>query len=83
VKLLQRGFRPQRLPVSVDLFGPRRTMKLLEMTWRYYARGEIRTHPMLETHHDFLFPNNGAQLARALESALAEHPGCEPGGKGR
>jgi thioesterase domain-containing protein len=71
VGLAQRGFRPPRLPVAVDVFGPRRTLKLLQMTWRHYALEGVRSHPMLDTHHDFLRPEKGPQLAAALERALA------------
>lgn len=71
VKLARQTYRPPRLPVVVDLFGPPRSMRLQRMTWQYYARGGVRSHPMLETHEDFLRADVGPQLAFAVESALA------------
>jgi amino acid adenylation domain-containing protein len=70
VALIRRSFRPPRLPITVDLFGPASTMPLLRATWRRYALGGLRCHPMLDTHQDFVRPDQGRPIARALESAM-------------
>jgi pimeloyl-ACP methyl ester carboxylesterase len=70
VALIRRSFRPPRLPVTADLFGPASTMLLLRATWSHYALGGLRCHPMLDTHCDFLRPDQARPIARALESAM-------------
>lgn len=70
VTLVRRTFSPPRLPLAVDLFGPRHTLKQLSATWRYYALGGVRMHPLMETHQDFLLPKSGVKLAAALESVM-------------
>lgn len=69
--LLTQRFRPPRLPVAVDLFGPGWSMELLRLTWQPYALNGIRSHVMLGSHLDFLQPEHAPAVARALESALA------------
>jgi thioesterase domain-containing protein len=73
--VLLRGYRPPRLPVAVDLFGPPSRLGFLRPLWRFYARAGVRTHPMFEEHTDFLQPQSAGALAAALESALDEIEG--------
>lgn len=68
---LLRSYSPPRLPTTVDLFGPERTMKRLQRVWRHYATAGVRCHPLFETHADMVRPHLMARLAAELETALA------------
>ena len=65
-----RRYRPPRLPLTADLFGPPETMALLRRTWRFYARGGVRSRSMFSIHLDFVRPGLMPELATALEQAL-------------
>lgn len=68
--LLLRGYRPPRLAIAVDVFGPERTMKRLRRTWQYYATGGVRCHPMFDAHTDMVSHENMPALAVELERVL-------------
>jgi acyl-CoA synthetase (AMP-forming)/AMP-acid ligase II/thioesterase domain-containing protein len=67
-----RSYSPPRLPITVDLFGPERSMKRLRRAWRHYATAGVRCHPMFEHHQDMVRPELMSQLAAELEATLAE-----------
>lgn len=80
VELLRQEFRPPRLPITADLFGPPQTMDLLQRTWSFYALAGVRSVPLFTEHNDFLRPELAPRLAAAIDDALirneqADHPG--------
>ena len=68
---LLRDYRPPRLPIVVDVFGPERSMKRLRLAWRYYAAEGVRCHPMFDEHTDMVRPDLVRPLAAEVESVLA------------
>ncbi|WP_313673704.1 AMP-binding protein [Mycolicibacterium sp.] len=68
---LLRNYRPPRLSITVDLFGPERTMGRLRLAWRYYASEGVRCHPMFDEHTDLIRPGLMPRLAGELESTIA------------
>jgi thioesterase domain-containing protein len=67
---IMRGYPPPQLPITVDLFGPGRSMKRLERAWRYYATAGVRCHSLFEDHTDMVRPDLMAHLAAELETVL-------------
>ena len=65
-----RGYSPPQLPITVDLFGPGRSMKRLRRAWRHYATAGVRCHPLFEHHTDMVRPELMARLAAELETVL-------------
>jgi thioesterase domain-containing protein len=70
VQLLREGYRPPRLPLVVDLFGPADHLPQLRILWRFYGRGGVRLHPLFQGHFDFMRAELMPELAAALEDAL-------------
>jgi hypothetical protein len=70
--ILHRTYRPRPLPIAVDVFGPADRIRFLKCLWGFYARGGVRCHPMFSEHNDFRNPDNAAELAAELTSAIAE-----------
>jgi thioesterase domain-containing protein len=68
---LLRSYSPPRLPITVDIFGPGRSMKRLRRAWRHYATAGVRCHPLFEDHTDMVRSDLMARLAAELETALA------------
>jgi acyl-CoA synthetase (AMP-forming)/AMP-acid ligase II/pimeloyl-ACP methyl ester carboxylesterase len=77
--MIQR-YRPGRLPMTVDLFGPARTMARLKRTWRYYA-GAVRCHPLFDQHTDMAWPDSAPRLADELERVIAAAEGSHHRGR--
>ena len=72
--LSRKGFRPRRLPVTAHLFSPPHSIKRLRRTWRFYALGGVNCVPLFNDHTDFWArPELAAELAAALQRALAQH----------
>jgi acyl-CoA synthetase (AMP-forming)/AMP-acid ligase II/thioesterase domain-containing protein len=67
-----RGYSPPQLPITVDLFGPGRSMKRLRRAWRHYATAGVRCHPLFEHHTDLVRPDLMSRLAAELEDVVAE-----------
>ena len=65
-----RRYRPPRLPLTADVFGPPETMALLRRTWRFYARAGVRSRTTFADHNDFWRPELAPSLAAELEQAL-------------
>ena len=68
--VLLRAYRPLYLPISADVFGPRKRLKHLARIWGLFARNRLRCHPLFENHLDFRRADLMPQLAEALEGVI-------------
>jgi hypothetical protein len=80
-ELLRTTYRPNRLPLHVDLFAAPGSVQRLSRFWRFYATGGVTSHPLFETHADFADPNRAETLTRALDAALRRVEGGPAAGR--
>ena len=80
--LLRSTYRPNRLPLHVDLFATPGSVKRLGRLWRFYATGGVTSHLLFATHADFADPHRADTLALALEAALRRVEGGPRAGRG-
>lgn len=62
---------PQRIPLAIDLFCASYHEAFMRTAWAYYASQGVRSHPMLDTHEDFIRPEFASEVAAAIELSLS------------
>jgi thioesterase domain-containing protein len=68
--MLDRGYRPPKVPLTADVFATRRNMAHVRRLWRPYVAA-IRYHRLFEEHLDYQRPENTPELVARLQDILA------------
>lgn len=71
IQSLRKTHRPARLPLPVGVFATPASLHLLEQLWSFFATAGVWLHALFADHFDFMDAARMAELAVALEAALA------------
>lgn len=63
-------YRPQPLPIMVNLFSTPATIARITPLWRHYARGGLQIHLILDNHEDFIHADHAHHLAATIDKVL-------------